>query len=187
MPALGAGELRHHAVRRRERTIVVSAVAVSAVLVVLLTVGFWAFFVHTLSDPGSPALVGIRIDGDAVTVKSGQCPQDRVRRVEVWDSDTEQRVWRGDQPLTEEGRRGLLPLWEGKTYRASSPAGQPSELPATLDVTVDHGPAYGVSEVFDIAEVRRAVVPPGSYWTREGVRTAEQLDGIPDCRNSSGP
>ncbi|MEU3203026.1 hypothetical protein ABZ702_03905 [Streptomyces cyaneofuscatus] len=34
-------------------------------------------------------------------------------------------------------------------------------LPATLDVTVDHGPAYGVSEVFDIAEVRRAVVPPG--------------------------
>ncbi|MFJ9529199.1 hypothetical protein [Streptomyces cyaneofuscatus] len=86
-----------------------------------------------------------------------------MRRVEVWDSDTEQRVWRGDDPLTEEGRRGLLPLWEGKAYRASSPAGQPSELPATLDVTVDHDPAYGVSEVFDIAEVRRAVVPPGSY------------------------
>ncbi|MEU0357875.1 hypothetical protein [Streptomyces cyaneofuscatus] len=89
--------------------------------------------------------------------------------------------------LTEEGRRGLLPLWEGKAYRASSPAGQPSELPATLDVTVDHGPAYGVSEVFDIAAVRRAVVPPGPYWTHEGIRTAEQLDGIPDCGNSGRP
>ncbi|MFD4277046.1 hypothetical protein R2B67_16335 [Streptomyces cyaneofuscatus] len=54
-------------------------------------------------------------------------------------------------------------------------------------MTVDHDPAYGVSEVFDIAEVRRAVVPPGSYWTHEGVRTAEQLDGIPDCGNSSRP
>ncbi|MGW5070677.1 hypothetical protein ACWEQJ_32135 [Streptomyces cyaneofuscatus] len=187
MPALGADELRHYAVRRREHTVVVTALSVSAVVVVLLTVGFWAFFVRTFSDPGSPALVGIRIDGDAVTVKSGQCPQDRVRRVEVWDSDTEQRVWRGDDPLTEEGRRGLLPLWEGKAYRASSPAGQPSELPATLDVTVDHDPAYGVSEVFDIAEVRRAVVPPGSYWTHEGVRTAEQLDGILDCGNGSSP
>ncbi|MFD4277045.1 hypothetical protein R2B67_16340 [Streptomyces cyaneofuscatus] len=87
MPALGAGELRRYAVRRCEHTVVVTALSVSAVVVVLLTVGFWAFFVHTFSDPGSPALVGIRIDGDAVTVKSGQCPQDRVRRVEVWDSD----------------------------------------------------------------------------------------------------
>ncbi|MFD3789812.1 hypothetical protein [Streptomyces cyaneofuscatus] len=54
-------------------------------------------------------------------------------------------------------------------------------------MTVDHGPAYGVSEVFDIAEVRGAVLPQGSYWTREGVRTGEQLDGIPDCGNSSRP
>ncbi|MFE1478205.1 hypothetical protein ACFW6N_30680 [Streptomyces cyaneofuscatus] len=187
MPALGAGELRQHAVGRREHTIVVSAVAVSAVVVVLMTIGFWAFFVHTLSDPGSPALVGMRTDGDAVTVKSGQCPQGRVRRVEVWDGGTERRVWRGDDPLTEEGQRGLLPLWEGRAYRASSPARQPSELPATLDVTVEHGPAYGVSEVFEIAEVRGAVLPPGSYWTHAGVRTAEQLDGIPECGNSSSP
>ncbi|MFE9013598.1 hypothetical protein [Streptomyces cyaneofuscatus] len=187
MPALGAGELRQYAVRRREHTVVVTALSVSAVVVVLLTVGFWAFFVHTLSDPGSPGLVGMRIDGDTVTVKSGQCPQDRVRRVEVWDGDRERLVWRGDRPLTEEGRRGLLPLWDGKAYRASSPAGPPSELPATLDVAVDHGPVYGVSEVFDIAEVRGAVLPPGSYWTRQGVRTAEQLDGVPDCGNSSSP
>ncbi|MER6194317.1 hypothetical protein [Streptomyces cyaneofuscatus] len=187
MPALEATELRQHVARRREHTVVVTALAVSSVVVALMALGFWAFFVRTLSDPGSPGLVGMRIDGDTVTVKSAQCPQDRVRRVEVRDSGAERLVWRGDQPLTEEGRRGLLPLWDGKAYRASSPAGQPSELPATLDVTVDHGPEYGVSEVFDIAEVRGAVLPPGSYWTREGVRTAEQLDGIVDCGNSSSP
>ncbi|WP_239476030.1 hypothetical protein [Streptomyces sp. CS090A] len=110
-----------------------------------------------------------------------------MRRVEVWDGGRERLVWRGDRPLTEEGRRGLLPLWDGKAYRASSPAGPPSELPATLDVAVDHGPVYGVSEVFDIAEVRGAVLPPGSYWTRPGVRTAEQLDGVPDCGSRSSP
>lgn len=163
----------------------VTALAVSSVVVVLMALGFWAFFVHTLSDPGSPGLVGMRIDGDTVTVKAGQCPQDRVRRVEVWDSDAERLVWRGDQPLTEEGRRGLLPLWVGKAYRASSPAGQPSELPATLDVTIDHGPEYGVAEVFDITEVRAAVLPPGSYWTHDGVRTAGQIDAALDCGSSS--
>lgn len=123
---------------------------------------------------------------DTVTVKAGQCPQDRVRRVEVWDSGTERRVWRGDHPLTEAGRRGLLPLWDGKAYRASSPEARPSELPETLDVTVDHGPDCGVSEVFHIKEVRAADVPPGSYWTRDGIRTAEELDGLLDCGSRSG-
>ncbi|MFJ8847439.1 hypothetical protein ACIRFF_31590 [Streptomyces cyaneofuscatus] len=186
MPSLRATELRQHAVRQRERTIVVTAITVSSVVVVLMALGFWAFFVHTLSDPGSPGLVGMRIDGDTVTVKAGRCPQDRVRRIEVWDSDTERLLWRGDKPLTEEGRRGVLPLWDGEAYRTSSPAGQPSELPEVLDVTIDHGPEYGVSEVFDIAEVRAAVLPPGSYWTGDGVRTAEQLDRSLDC-GSSGP
>ncbi|MFD8618961.1 hypothetical protein [Streptomyces sp. NPDC059513] len=101
MPALGAAELRQYAVRRRERTIVVTALAVSSVVAVLMALGFWVFFVHALSDPV--------------------------------------------------------------------------------------GPSYGVSEVFDIAEVRGAVVPPGSYGTPGGVRTAEQLDGIPVCGNSGSP
>ncbi|KAB2590566.1 hypothetical protein [Streptomyces arboris] len=185
MPSLRATELRHHTVRRREHTIVVTAITVSSVVVVLMALRFWAFFVHSLSDPGSPGLVGMRIDGDTVTVKAGQCPQDRVRRIEVWGGDAERLLWRGDKPRTEEGRRGLLPLWDGKAYRTSSPAGQPSELPETLDVTIDHGPEYGVAEVFDIAEVRAAALPPGSYWTGDGVRTAEQLDGVLDCGSSS--
>ncbi|MDX3379157.1 hypothetical protein PV390_32670 [Streptomyces sp. ME02-6991-2A] len=42
-----------------------------------------------------------------MTVKAGQCPQDRVRRIEA--------------------------------YRTAGPAGQPSELPKVLDVTIDHG------------------------------------------------
>ncbi|POG44401.1 hypothetical protein BV881_26745 [Streptomyces sp. ZL-24] len=187
MPALRATELREHAVRQRERTIVVTALTVSSVVVVLLAFGFWALFLHVFSHPVSPGIVGMRIDGDRVTVKAGQCPQDRVRRVEVWDSDTERLIWRGDRPLTEEGRSGLLPLWDAKAYGTTSAATQPSELPKTLDVSIDHGPEYGVSEVFDIAKVRATVLPPGSYWTRDGVRTAEQLDGIPDCGGSSGP
>ncbi|MFJ9641193.1 hypothetical protein [Streptomyces sp. NPDC101178] len=181
MPPPAATELRRYAVRRRERTVVVTAIAVSSVVVVLMALGFWAFFLRTFSDPGSPGLVGMRIDGDTVTVKAGQCPQDRVRRVEVWGSDGERRIWRGDGPLTEEGQRGLLPLWDGEAYRASSPAARPSELPKRFDVTVDHGPDHGVSEVFDIEEVRSAALPPGSYWTRGGVRSAEQLDGLLDC------
>ncbi|MFJ7190480.1 hypothetical protein [Streptomyces bacillaris] len=186
MPALRATELREYAVRQRERTIVVTALAVSSVVVVLLACGFWAFFLHVFSHPISPGLVGMRIDGDTVTVKAGQCPQDRVRWVEVRDSDAERLIWRGDGPLTEEGRSGLLPLWDAKAYGTTSAATRPSELPKTLDVSIDHGPEYGVSEVFDIAKVRAAALPPGSYWTRDGVRTAEQLDSIPYCGGSSG-
>ncbi|PWS42858.1 hypothetical protein DKT74_19870 [Streptomyces sp. ZEA17I] len=187
MPALRAAELREYAVRGRERTVVVTALAVSSVVVVLMALGFWMFFINVLSDPVSPGVVGMRIDGDTVTVKAGQCPQDRVRWVEVRGSGTERLIWRGDRPLTEEGRSGLLPLWDAKAYGTTSAAARPSELPRTLDVSIDHGPEYGVAEVFDIAKVRAADLPPGSYWTRDGVRTARQLDGIPYCGGSGAP
>ncbi|MDX3379158.1 hypothetical protein PV390_32675 [Streptomyces sp. ME02-6991-2A] len=58
MPSLRATELRHHTVRRREHTIVVTAITVSSVVVVLMALGFWAFFVHTLSIPAAPGSWG---------------------------------------------------------------------------------------------------------------------------------
>lgn len=77
MPAPKVGELRPYEVRRREHTIVVTALAVSSVVVVLVVLGFWVFFVHTLSDPGSSGPVGVRIDGDTVAIEADQCPQDK--------------------------------------------------------------------------------------------------------------
>ncbi|MFD3752370.1 hypothetical protein ACFWVT_19465 [Streptomyces cyaneofuscatus] len=37
------------------------------------------------------------------------------------------------------------------------------------------------------AEVRCAVLPPGSYRTRGGARTAEEMDAVLDWGGSSGP
>ncbi|MFE2289768.1 hypothetical protein [Streptomyces sp. NPDC059452] len=147
----------------------------------LAAVGFFVYLIHIMSDPISPALVGMRIDGDRITIKAGQCPEERVRRVEVWDSDTERLLWRGDKPVTDEGKRGLLTLWDGEAYGKSSPAAQPSELPNALDVLVESDPYGGPDGLFSLTEVRAADLGPGSYWTRDGVKTAAQLDAVLDC------
>lgn len=172
-------------VRRRERAIIVASITVASIIV-LAAAGIWVYGVQAMSHPVALSLLGARIDGDTVTVKAAQCPQDRVRRVEVRNAETGRLLWYGDRPLTEEGLHGVVPLWDGKGYRYSGPAGRRSELPAEFEVVVDQDPDFGAAEWFDTARIRAAAPPPGSYWTPGGVRTAAELDAVLECDGDGG-
>ncbi|ALO09167.1 hypothetical protein AQF52_3573 [Streptomyces venezuelae] len=167
--------------RGARKAVVIGLIVVAVLAVPAAVVGLWAAVVIGMSDPAGPSLLGLRIDGDTFTVKAAQCPSERVRRVELRDSDSEKLVWRADGPLTEEGRGGLLRLWAAEEYRTSRPATRPAELPEQLDVSVGYGSEDGVGGFFDLAEVRAAAPPAGSYWTPEGIRTGRELDELLDC------
>ncbi|MFE7548823.1 hypothetical protein [Streptomyces gardneri] len=168
--------------RRGARKPLVIGLIALAILAAPIALAFlWIKFLTVMSHPVGPSLLGLRIDGDTVTVKAAQCPSERVRRVELWDSDSEKLVWRAEGPLTEEGRGGLLRLWAAEDYRTSRPATRPAELPKQLDVSVGYGPEDGAGALFDTAAVRAAALPAGSYWTSDGVRTGRELDELIDC------
>ncbi|MFE1381909.1 hypothetical protein ACFW6S_23525 [Streptomyces sp. NPDC058740] len=155
----------------------------TAVVVIALAGGLlvWAFVVRSMSDPGSVAGLGIRIDGNKVTVKAAQCPGDRPLRVEVRDSASEKLVWHAAGPLTDQGKNGQLTLWKAEDYREAAAGHAPAQLPGELDVLVDYGSVGGTGEVFDMSAVKAARIPDGSYWTSAGLKTAKEMDAVLDC------
>ncbi|MFB7588496.1 hypothetical protein [Streptomyces sp. NPDC056169] len=179
--------MRHYSEPRRgRRALVIGLITLVVLAVPAALVFLWVAVVRGMSDPVGPSLLGLRIDGDTVTVKAAQCPSERVRRVELRDSDKEKLVWRADGPLTEEGRGGVLRLWAAEEYRTSLPATRPAELPKLLDVSVGYGSEDGAGAVFDLAAVRAAAPPAGSYWTAQGVVTGRELDELVDCGGGGG-
>lgn len=166
---------------RARRTWQVAVVLSIAGVALLSGAAVWVYGVYSMSEPIAPSLMGMRIDGDKVTVKVAQCPHERVRRVEVRDSMSEKLIWQADGPLTEEARNGVLTLWNAGDYDKPSPARQPTKLPEQLDVLVDFGSDGTAGDVFDTAAAKAATLPAGVYWTPNGVRTAQEIGGPVDC------
>ncbi|MHC3469422.1 hypothetical protein ACYF6T_11955 [Streptomyces sp. 7R007] len=152
----------------------------------LAAVGTWVSVVYGMSDPATTYVAGIRFDGSSVSVKVPLCPSDRVEAVEVYDSDSEKLLWRASGPKTAEAERGAVTLWKAADFRTSGPAVQPVSLPANLDVSVTFaGTEDGSGDVFDVRKARAAHVADGRYWTRDGLRTAAQIDAQFGCRHDT--
>lgn len=155
-------------------------------LAALAAVGTWVYGVYSMSDPATTILAGIRIDGSRVLVKMPTCPTDKVGRVEVYDSDSEKRLWRASSPKTSEGKRGVITLWNADDFLKTSSGTQPKTLPANLDVSVTFaGVEDGTGDVFNVRKVQATHVPDGLYWTRDGSRTAGQIDAQLNCHDSN--
>ncbi|MGW7429092.1 hypothetical protein ACWGIN_06030 [Streptomyces sp. NPDC054861] len=169
-----------HEVRRAGRFGPVGGGLVAVGAVVLAAAGFWFFVAHSMSEQVAPSRVGMRIDGGKVTVRAAQCPHERVLRVEVRDDASERLVWNAEGPRTAQGRGGLLALWKADDYEKPAAGTRPAELPRRLDVLVDYSDG-GIGAVFDTAAVQAARMPAGSYWTPDGVRTAQELDRLVPC------
>ncbi|MEU9976742.1 hypothetical protein [Streptomyces sp. NPDC051014] len=151
-------------------------------LAFLATVGTGAWVIHRMSDPATAFLAGIRVDGSRVSVKMPACRTDEVESVEVHDFDSEALLWRATGPKTPEGRRGLIALWNADGFREATPGTRPGTLPANLDVSVTFaGTGDGTGDVFDVRRARTAHLPDGQYWTRDGARTAAQIDAQFRC------
>ncbi|MFE2491056.1 hypothetical protein [Streptomyces mirabilis] len=58
---------------------------------------------YSMSDPATTILAGIRIDGSRVSVKMPNCPSDKVKMVEVYDSDSEKLLWGAVHPCADGG------------------------------------------------------------------------------------
>lgn len=57
---------------------------------------------------------------------------------------------------------------------------------ANLDISVTFaGVEDGTGDVFNVRKVKAAHVPDGQYWTRDGSRTAAQIDAQLNCHDSN--
>ncbi|MER5926949.1 hypothetical protein [Streptomyces mirabilis] len=132
-------------------------------LAALAAVGTWVYGAYSMSDPATTILAGIRIDGSRVSVKMPNCPSDKVKMVEVYDSDSEKLLWRANSPKTSEGKRGAITLWNADDFLKTSSGAQPKTLPANLDISVTFaGVEDGTGDVFTSARSRQRMSPMGS-------------------------
>ncbi|WP_327725017.1 hypothetical protein [Streptomyces europaeiscabiei] len=155
-------------------------------LTVLSAAGVWVYGVYRMSDPATSVLVGIRIDGSRISVKTPTCPTEKVGTVEVYDSDSEMLLWRADHPKTAEGKHGVVTLWKAGDFFKASPGTQPRTLPTNLDVSVTYaGGEDGTGDVFNLRKVQAAHIPTGQYWTDDGPMTAAQIDAQLNCNKGT--
>ncbi|MFF5639620.1 hypothetical protein [Streptomyces sp. NPDC012825] len=159
-------------------------VAAGSVLGVLLLAagGLWAFGVYSMSEPSRSLLIGVRIEGARVTVKAPTCPTDTVARVEVFDGESTKPLWQAREPRTSEGRSGAVTLWADDEFLKPGPGAQPEKLPRSLDVLFTYaGTGDGTGDVVDVAQVVSAEIPEGWYWTKDGPKTAQEIDKQLKC------
>lgn len=169
---------------RPERRPVWPFVAAGSFLGVLLLAagGLWAFGVYSVSEPSKPLLIGVRVEGSRVMVKAPTCPTDTVVRVEVFDGESTTPLWQAREPRTPEGKRGAVTLWADDDFLKPGPGAQPKKLPESVDVLFTYaGTGDGTGDVVDLARVTSAEIPEGRYWTKDGPRTAQEIDEQLEC------
>ncbi|MCZ4513775.1 hypothetical protein O3Q52_37680 [Streptomyces sp. ActVer] len=159
-----------------------------SVLAVLAAVGAWMYFVYRLSDP-VPAAFGARVDGKSIVVKMALCPTDVIRRVEVTDADDDKSanpkvLWWASNPTTAAARSGVVKLWSGEGFERHAPELAQSAVPRNLVVGYVDPTGGGLDDVFTLRTVSAAKLKPGQYWTRDGARTAAQIDAQLQCHDS---
>ena len=157
-------------------------------LVVLAAVGTWVYGVYSMSDPVPPAL-GARVEGKAIVVKFPACPTDVIRRVEVTDFHDDktanpQVVWWASNPTTAAAKSGVVKLWSGDGFEHHAPKPAQPSIPRDLVVGYLDPSGDGLDGVFTLRTVSAAKLKPGQYWTRDGARTATQIDAQLHCHGS---
>ncbi|POX50882.1 hypothetical protein [Streptomyces sp. Ru72] len=151
-------------------------------LALLSAVGVRVYGVRNMSDPQTPLLVGIRVDGSRISVKAPTCPTDKVGTVEVYDSDSDKLLWRASGPKTPEDEQGAVTLWKADDFSKAGPKAQPKTLPTNLDISVTYtGTKDGAGDTFNVPRVESAHIPEEQYWTYDGPKTAAQLDAQLKC------
>ncbi|MFD9305221.1 hypothetical protein ACFWCB_21590 [Streptomyces sp. NPDC060048] len=85
-------------------------------------------------------------------------------------------LWRASGPLTPEALRGEVTLRRPEDFREAGAGERPAVLPRLLEVWVTTDTRDGGGVPFRPDEVAAAELPDGAYWTRDGPRTAAQID-----------
>lgn len=141
-----------------------------------LTYGLVALGYRSPDDP-YVSLVGVRVTDGRIIVKVPVCPEGRVMSVRVKDYPDDETLWKATGPLTPEALRGEVTLWRPADFREASGGERPAALPKTMEVWVTAtGGGGGSGVLFKPADVAAADLPAGAYWTRDGPRTAAQVD-----------
>lgn len=158
-------------------------------LAVLVAVGTWVYGIYSMSDPVPPAL-GARVEGKTIVVKFPVCPTDVIHRVEVTDFHDDKSanphvLWWASNPTTRSAKSGVVKLWSGDGFERHAPQSAPSSIPRDLVVGYLDPSGEGLDGVFTLHTVSAAKLKPGQYWTRDGSRTAAQIDAQLNCHDSN--
>ncbi|MER5754041.1 hypothetical protein [Streptomyces sp. NPDC002088] len=141
------------------------------------------------SDPADPPVFGARMDGETIVVKIPLCATDDIRRVEVTDfdddaDDTPRIVWWASEPTSAPAKGGVIRLWSGEGFASHAPEPAASAVPRTLDVGYSDPTGDGRDDVLTVRTITAAKLKSGRYWTRDGPRTAAQIDAQLHCEDS---
>ncbi|WP_225102493.1 hypothetical protein [Streptomyces sp. CoH27] len=139
------------------------------------------------SDPADPPAFGARVEGEAIIVKIPLCSTDTVRRVDVSDFDdtkheTPQTLWWATDPTAPSAKEGVVTLWSGEGFERH--AAKPTPVPRNLDVGYTDPSGDGRDDVLDLHAITAASLKTGEYWTREGPKTAAQIDAQLHCQDN---
>lgn len=142
----------------------------------VLTYGLMAAGYHSPDDPYIHT-VGMRITDGRITVKAPTCPRGGVAVVRVKDYLEGETLWTATGPLTSEAQHGTVTLWQSEDFRkVRGREAQPAVLPKVMEVWVTVPRGNGSGALFRPDEVAAAELPDGTYWTKDGPRTATQID-----------
>ncbi|MFG2732156.1 hypothetical protein [Streptomyces canus] len=159
------------------------------VLACLAAVGTWVYGVYSMSDPVPPVL-GARVEGKTIVVKFPVCPTDVIRRVEVTDFHDDKTahphvLWWALNPTTPSAKNGVVTLWSGDGFERHAPQPAQSAIPRDFVVGYLDPSGEGLDGVFTLRTVSTAKLKPGQYWTRDGSRTAAQIDAQLNCHDGN--
>ncbi|MFF1838729.1 hypothetical protein ACFVXE_31740 [Streptomyces sp. NPDC058231] len=139
------------------------------------------------SDPADPPVFGARAEGKVIVVKIPLCSTDDMRRVDVSDFDdteheTPRTVWWASDPTPAVAATGVVRLWSGEGFRRHAAEPGTSAVPRHLDVGYTDPTGDGRDDVLDLVTIAKAQLKAGEYWTRNGPKTAAQIDAQLHCR-----
>lgn len=147
----------------------------SAAGIFVVAYGLMALGYHSPDDP-YVFTVGMRITDGRIAVKAPTCPRGGVTVVRVKDFVRDRTLWTATGPLTPEAQHGSVTLWQSEDFRKVKGGEQPAALPKVLEVWVSESRGDGSGALFRPEEVAAAELPDGAYWTKDGPRTAAQID-----------
>ncbi|RAJ40486.1 hypothetical protein K353_03378 [Kitasatospora sp. SolWspMP-SS2h] len=142
-----------------------------------------------MSDP-EPLSFGVRVTRGKVEVKVPVCKDEQIVEITAYLPEPPQDVlFKAANSAGTAAQNGAFTLWQDGVWKADGFSPREvdqarAELPDVLDVGYLDSKGGKAGDALDLKAAAAATPSDGSYWTRNGIRTAEAIDRQLKCNSS---
>ncbi|MGW4894125.1 hypothetical protein ACWEQL_17915 [Kitasatospora sp. NPDC004240] len=143
-----------------------------------------------MSDPEPPAF-GYRFVDGKVEILVPLCPDDRLDKVTVADLEGDRvKMFTASDPNTEEAAKGRIVIldargWVPEGFADRQILDESAKLPRLLQISYTAVDGSGFSGAVEMEKVSAAALQPGQYWTKNGAKTADEINRQLHCSGST--